>query len=315
LLDRASTYTGPFVAIVMASYNGEKFIEQQLASFEAQLHRRWCLYVSDDGSSDATRAIVSKFAERVQLTNDVRLVDGPGKGYVSNFLTALCAAPDADFYAVSDQDDIWGEKKLERALSCLAEIAPDKPALYCARTQIADIEGRPTGLSPAFMRRPGFANALVQSIGGGNTMVMNRAARNLLRQAGPHLDVVSHDWWSYQLVSGAGGEIIYDLQPNILYRQHGSNLIGENGSLFARLTRINLLLEGRFKSWMDRNLGALNQVRHLLTPENQALLDRLIGLRRQSFLHRVVGIRRLGIERQTWAGNVSLMLAAALGKL
>ena len=306
--------TEPLVAMVMASYNGERFLEHQLASFEAQLHQRWCLYVSDDGSTDATRRTVSKFGERVQHRNEVRLVDGPRKGFVSNFLTAICQAPNADYYAIADQDDIWGEKKLSRALNFLVDIASNRPALYCARTETADIEGRPVGLSPPFKRRPCFANALVQSIAGGNTMVMNRTAQELLRQAGPQLDVVSHDWWIYLIVSGAGGEVIYDLQPNILYRQHAANLVGANTGLLARSSRLNLLLKGRFRSWMDRNLGALDQVRHLLTPENRALLDALINLRKRSSFGRVVGIHRLGIERQTWAGNASLTLAAALGK-
>jgi len=299
----------------MASYNGEKFIGDQLSSFEGQDHHRWHLYVSDDGSTDATRSIVTKFAARRARRNEVRLVEGPRKGFVANFLIALSRAPNADYFALSDQDDIWEEGKLTRALSWFMKVQPGLPALYCGRSRTADIEGRPVGLSTPFMRPPSFANSLVQNIGGGNTMVMNIAARDLIRQAGCEPDVVFHDWWIYQLVSGAGGMVFYDLHPSILYRQHGANLIGDGTSLRSRLGRLNRMMKGEFQTWMERNLGALCQVRHLLTVENRVLLDEFVKLRQRSCFGRVVGIRRLGIERQTWVGNVSLGFAAVLGKL
>jgi len=257
---------------------------------------------------------VAEFAGRREGFNEVRLVDGPRKGFVANFLTAICGGPEADFYAIADQDDVWGTGKLTRALAWLAKIETEKPALYCGRTQTADIEGNPIGLSPAFKRPPCFANALVQSIGGGNTMVMNRAARELICKAGSELSVVSHDWWIYQLVSGAGGTVLYDLQPSILYRQHGQNLVGESTSSKARLLRLGQMLRGRLQLWMDINLQALLQVKHLLTEENRDLLDELINLRQQSCVRRLVGIRKLRLERQTWFGNAGLALAAILGK-
>jgi glycosyltransferase involved in cell wall biosynthesis len=302
------------VTIVLCTYDGEDFLAEQLNSFAAQTHTNWRLYVSDDGSTDGTHDILQRFSGRPHAGNDVALADGPGKGFAANFLTAICQAPVSDFYAISDQDDIWQPRKLERALAYLSCIPATRPALYCGRSRIADASGRPVGLSPLFARPPSFANALVQNIGGGNTMVMNHAARELLREAGTNVDVVSHDWWIYQLISGAGGRIIYDSEPHILYRQHPNNLVGENNSLPARLKRVDLLLKGLFKSWMDRNLSALEAVRHLLTPDNQQLLDALIKVRRAPFHQRIVRIRKLGIERQTLAGNFSLLVATALGK-
>jgi len=268
---------GPTVTIVMATYQGERFLTEQLSSIAAQTHRNWRLFVSDDGSTDKTRAIVRELGAALRGRNEVDLVDGPRKGFVANFLTSICRAPETDYYAFSDQDDVWEPDKLERALSILQRVPKDRPALYCGRTCIIDVAGRSIGLSPAFLRPPSFANALVQSIGGGNTMVMNHAARELLRAAGPDIDVVSHDWWTYQFVSGAGGAVHYDLEPRLRYRQHASNSIGANNTFGARCKRLWLLLfEGRFKQWTDRNVRALGQVRHLLTRENRALLDSLI---------------------------------------
>src|SRR5262249_28608171 len=157
------------------------------------------------------------------------------------------------YYAFCDQDDVWESDKLERALCILNRMSQDRPVLYCGRTRVIDDAGRIIGTSPAFLRPPSFANALVQNIGGGNTMVMNHAARELLLAAGPEIDTVAHDWWIYQIVSGAGGAVNYDLEPRVRYRQHRSNLIGANNTFRARCERIRLLFNGRFKQWTDRN--------------------------------------------------------------
>jgi glycosyltransferase involved in cell wall biosynthesis len=308
-------FSGRGVTIVMATYQGELFLNEQLDSIAAQTHRNWRLYVSDDGSTDETRAIVRQLGATLRGRKEVDLVDGPRKGFVANFLTSICQAPETDYYAFSDQDDVWDPDKLERALSILERMPKDRPALYCGRTWIADTSGLPIGLSPAFLRPPSFGNALVQSIGGGNTMIMNRAARELLRAAGPEIDVVSHDWWTYQLVSGAGGAVYYDLEPRLRYRQHGSNSMGANNTFGARCKRLRLLFKGRFRQWTDRNVRALGQVRHLLTRENRAILDSLIEVRSRPLPRNLVMLYRSGIYRQTWPNNIGLIVATAFGKL
>jgi glycosyltransferase involved in cell wall biosynthesis len=308
-------FSGRTVTIVMATYQGELFLNEQLDSIAAQTHRNWRLCVSDDGSTDETRAIVRELGAALPGRNEVDLVDGPRKGFVANFLTSICQATEADYYAFSDQDDVWDPDKLERALSILERMPKDRPALYCGRTRIADASGRPIGLSPAFLRPPSFGNALVQSIGGGNTMVMNHAARELLRAAGHDIDVVSHDWWTYQLVSGAGGAVYYDLEPRVRYRQHGSNSMGANNTFGARCKRLRLLFKGRLRQWTDRNVCALGQVRHLLTRENRAILDSLIEVRSRPLPRNLFMLYRSGIYRQTWPNNIGLMLATAFGKL
>lgn len=299
--------------IVMATYQGAQFLREQLDSLAAQTHCNWRLYVSDDGSTDETHEIIRQFS--ATSSNDVILVDGPRQGCVVNFLTAICRAPEADYYAFSDQDDIWEPDKLDRALSILQSVPENRPALYCGRTRNVDAAARPIGLSPAFLRPPSFANALVQSIGGANTMVMNHAARELLCAAGVDSDVVSHDWWAYQLVSGAGGHVHYDFQPKVRYRQHDSNLNGANNTFSARAKRIRLLFQGRFKTWTDRNVRALNRARHILTPESQAMIDALVEVRAHPFPRNAILLSRSGIYRQTLMSTLGLSVAAAFGKL
>ena len=86
-------------------------------------------------------------------------------------------------------------------------------------------------MSPLFRRPPSFRNALVQSLAGGNTMVLNRPARDLVALASRRARFVSHDWWAYLLVTGAGGAVHYSAKPLVRYRQHAHNLVGANTSL------------------------------------------------------------------------------------
>src|SRR6185312_5860774 len=149
------------VAILMATKDGAAFLDEQLQSIARQTHADWRLVVSDDGSTDGTKDIVSRFSG--EHPQRVTILDGPRQGVSANFLS-LATNPDidADFFAFSDQDDIWHGDKLARALDWLATIPADTPSMYCGRTELMSADGRCYGLSPLFRRPPSFANALVQ---------------------------------------------------------------------------------------------------------------------------------------------------------
>lgn len=281
-----------------------------------QNHHTWRLIASDDGSDDATKPVIAGFSAR-HPGRDIALIDGPRRGFAQNFLYLLRAAgPDTPFAALSDQDDIWLPGKLTRGLAALSGIPKAEPALYCGRTLVCDAALNPVGLSPLFARPPGFRNALVQSIAGGNTMILNRAALTLAQQASREPDeIVSHDWWLYQIVAGAGGRVIYDPEPQVLYRQHGANLVGANRSARARLKRLAGLLGGDFRNHTTLNIRALDASAHRFTAENRALLRRFEKARKNTLPHRLAELRRTGLHRQTRAGNAGLWCAASLGLL
>jgi len=303
------------VCILMCTYNGARFIAEQLASLERQSHKNWTLAVSDDGSQDQTLEILDTFS-RHWASDRVKVVAGPKKGFACNFLS-LTARDDinADYYAWSDQDDVWREDKLQTALTWIATIPQDTPALYCARSEIIDDIGANKGFSPLFTRPPHFSNALVQSIAGGNTMIFNQAARRLLQEAGSEISVPSHDWWAYQLISGAGGVIRYDPQPSVMYRQHNANLIGSNASWCARLKRIRMVFQGRFNGWNTQNISALETMGHRLTREHAQRLADFKYAQRQRLLQRIASVRRAGLHRQTPLQNLALALAVLLKKI
>lgn len=306
---------GPAVAILLCTLNGENHLQAQLDSFDTQQHRNWRLWISDDGSQDRTPSLLSAY-QHTQPPGRVRVQGGPGQGFVANFMAITCQ-PDieADFYAYADQDDVWEMDKLSRAIAHLAQVDASTPALYCSRTRAVDQACRPLGCSPLFRKTPSFANALVQNIGGGNTMVFNRAARDLLREMGPDIRVVTHDWWTYLMISGCGGRVFYDSYPSVLYRQHGGNLTGANSSWTSRAMRARMLWHGYFKQWSDLNLQALERADHLLTDENRNALARFTSARQKKGMQRLIAILSSGVYRQTVLGTISLVLAATLGKI
>ena len=224
---------GASVAILLCLFDGGRFLRSQLDSIERQTHRNWLLFASDDGSADEGMTMVRAFQKK-HGRDRVTIQNGPGRGFVSNFLSLICQpGVSADYYAFSDQDDVWEDDKLVRALTWLSGIPRETPAVYGSRTSLIDPDGRKVALSPLFRRPPSFANALVQNIAGGNTMVFNEAARQLFIKAGGVVDVPSHDWWLYLLTTASGGLVHYDPYCSVQYRRHERNLVGWNIGMVA----------------------------------------------------------------------------------
>ena len=304
------------VCILLGLRNGAENLDAQLTSIAEQSHKDWSLIVSDDGSSDDWFPIVSRFAE-AHAPGRTWVTRGPEKGYACNFLGLACqAGPMVPYAAFCDQDDVWLWYKLARAIALLKEVNEGVPALYVSRTMVCDSDLRQLRPSLSFERPPGFGNALVQSIGGGNTMVLNRAALDILQDSAPRAaGIVSHDWWAYQLITGAGGTVRYDQTPTVLYRQHGQNLIGANDTLAASFSRMKRLVRGQFQQWNAANAKALERARPWLTAEAIETLEHFQSARQGSLPNRLRSLHRSGIKRQRRRGTAALWLAAILNKL
>ena len=303
------------VAILLCTYNGARFLPLQLASYEAQDFADWRLFVSDDGSQDGTLAVLADFQKKHGAAR-VSIRQGPRQGFVANFLSLICdPAIRSDYYALSDQDDVWDAHKLARARGFLGSAPAGKPVVYCSRTRLIDEHGVELRLSTYYKKTPHFRNALAQSLASGNTMVFNEDMRALLMQAGADVKVPSHDWWLYLVNSAVGGTILYDSAPTVSYRMHGGNVIGSNDSARAKLVRARLLWRGRFRSWAEMNVAALQRIESAMTDENRRTFEQFRQFRRKSALPRVCGLIRSRIYRQTLLGDIGLLAAAFAGKI
>ena len=317
-----SNDTPPTVTILMAVYNGAEFLDAQLESIHAQTHRDWRVVASDDGSSDGSMALLHKTAQNweAQGAGALDVIPGPQKGAAENFMSMLrhvqANAPDTGWIAFSDQDDIWLPDKLARAQAALSQQDPAVPALYCGRTLISDAGSQRQRLSAPRPRPPGFRNALVQNIASGNTIVLNPAGTRMVLEAATRVgQVVVHDWWVYQLITGAGGTVVHDDAPVLLYRQHAGNEIGANDGIRAKLKRIYQLLRGDFQQWNQINIIALNSTADLLGEENRRILAEFESLSKRALWPRLMLLKRLGLYRQSLSSTAALWLAAILGKL
>jgi glycosyltransferase involved in cell wall biosynthesis len=305
----------PSVAILLCTYQGVKYLAEQLDSYSVQTHTNIQVWASDDGSTDGTLDILNTYQKKWPIGR-LQVISGPSQGYATNFLS-LNSNEDiqADFYAFSDQDDIWHADKVERAVKWLQSIPKDRPALYCSRTILVDEKNRVIGSSQYFRRPPSFSNALVQNIAGGNTMVFNNAARNLLIESTMNASVVIHDWCLYLLVSGCGGEIFYDSNPSLRYRQHGTNNVGANFGWRSKLKRIGMIISGQLIRWNDSNIALMKNMENKMSVESKTTLDIFSKARSEYVFKRIINIRRSGIYRQTLYGNIGIYVSAIFGKV
>lgn len=302
------------VAILLCTYNGSRYLGEQLESFVLQTHRNWVIYASDDGSVDDTLKLLYQYQ---QILGQERLIilNGPRNGFAKNFLSLIKnRSIDADYFAFSDQDDIWFADKLERSIASIQAHSAE-PALYCSRTRLISADKREQGFSPLFSAPAGFGNAMVQSIAGANTMLINAHARDLLAQTPDDAIIVAHDWLTYLLITGCGGAVFYDHRPTLDYRQHGENLIGANNSMRERVIRLARMWSGRFSEWSTLNLLVLDSFRNSLTEQNRQAMDFFAHARRSPFFMRLYRMKKSGVYRQTLPGNISLFIAACLNRI
>ncbi len=300
------------ITVLMATRNGARFLSDQLDSLAAQTDTDWRLWVSDDGSRDATRDIVARFAGE----HPVRLLAGPERGPAQNFLSML---HDPDLppgpVAFADQDDVWLVEKLAIARKRLSMVPSGQPALYAAASLLVDAQLCQIHQPRRSRIAPSFGNALVQNLFSGHTMMLNAAAVALARRAGLPSDIRYHDWWLYQLIAAAGGRLILDRTPVALYRQHDANAVGAARGVRASLRRIDRLIGGDWAATMRAHALALRRADEVLTPEAKTTLDAYLDGFPPRGPARAVAFRRHGLTRSTRVGTLALQICASFGRV
>ncbi|WP_270174896.1 glycosyltransferase family 2 protein [Diaphorobacter sp. ED-3] len=304
------------VHILMATYQGARYLPKQLASIEAQQGVVWKLWVSDDGSTDSTLDLLHAFAQA--HPGHVHLLKGPGLGAARHFGTLIHAVQGlgtGDLVAFCDQDDVWLPGKLARAAHWHAARAmPGRPCLYMARTVVTDEALHPLYLSRR-PRRLGLGNALVENAASGNTMVLNAALLQAVRRIRPE-HMVLHDWSTYLAATACGGELTYDERPCLLYRQHGGNVVGARPGWKRRIKRLWELGKGNYREWGQATEGALADLEPLLATAGVSAAASYRKVRHgASVLERLRQARRAGLRRQRRLAQAGLLGAVALGLL
>ena len=215
---------------MMSTYNGEKYLSEQLDSILCQEGVEFQIYIRDDGSTDGTIEIIRKY----QLMNPDTIIyqnldESMNIGFAKSFFTLLqyvleSRANEYDYYAFADQDDVWLVKKLIRACLMLKQYK-DSPALYFGKKKIVDEKLTPISHDFCNYHRC-FEDIFERSNASGCTMVFNKQYARLFDKKGMEKTDFIHDAYLYRLALCADFPIIYDNKPYILYRQHKKNTVG-----------------------------------------------------------------------------------------
>lgn len=216
------------IAILLATYNGEKYLAEQLDSLLNQSFHNWCLYVHDDGSKDRTVSILKEYAAR--YPDKIILIDAPSTGGAKNNFLFLLNIVDAPYFMFCDQDDVWLPEKIEKTYRWMKAVEQDKPALVFTDLQVVDQDGkviapRMSEYQKLNMKKNRVEDFLTENVVTGCTVMINRQLADLARKASDPSRIIMHDWW-FAIVAARFGVISCLDEPLILYRQHGINTIG-----------------------------------------------------------------------------------------
>lgn len=268
----------PRVEVLLSTFNGETFLREQLDSLIAQDWPNLSVLARDDGSTDATTAILEEYRSRMNL----RWYRGANLGLAQSFFDlARNASDEATYYAFCDQDDVWMPNKVSVAVRSLQGWEnPTLPCAYGCRSVIVNerLQRLPRRRGSGRLK-PSFGNAIAQCILQGCSTVINGALRRELLDNPPEY-AITHDWWIYLVATGVG-RVFIDPQSYLLYRQHGANVLGRT-SFLGRWRKYWMLytLYGRSHAMLRQagEFGRLYEGR--LRPPDAALLRLYLNYRR-----------------------------------
>lgn len=211
------------VTVLMSTYNGEKYLREQLDSILNQKNVEIKLVVRDDGSTDHTIDILREYGEKYPYISIT--VGDKNLRPCKSFFQMICNNSDCDYYALSDQDDIWDDDKLACAVRMLEKVDQSKPAMYFSNLRIVDHNNH--FYRNSHNRRRDMNDkyrTLIETAATGCTIVYNRRLAEIASKVMPK-DFSMHDTWIY-MTCAFFGNVVYDYTPHINYRQHENNVIG-----------------------------------------------------------------------------------------
>lgn len=261
------------VAILLSTYNGEKYLREQIDSILNQTYDNFELIVRDDGSKDSTVEIVKEYMEK---SDKITLLVGKNLGFIKSFFELLKHS-DADYFSFADQDDIWLPNKIELAVNSLNKLDDTKPNMAFSNVDYYDTEMNFMGNGDSKDKKPYFLNSLYECINQGMTMVINKTARDYIIKNIPE-KCFFHDWWTYMICT-AFGNVVQDDVVTVKYRRAKTNATVEGqGKITLLMWRIKKLFLGdgmkdiKAQQTMFKNIFYKD-----LSDENKKILDTFEG--------------------------------------
>lgn len=303
------------VAILLATYNGERFIGEQLSSIAAQTYEDWALWISDDGSSDKTLQLVAEFS--AQNPGKVHLLPqhAPTGGSCQNFFHLMREVPKTyKYYAFCDQDDYWHPQKVEKTLTALKWLGcdADTPVLAFCDAKVVDA-GRNT-ISDSFFAYTGvnpnnveLRQLLVQNPISGAEVIANRALVELASDISSLDGIDMHDQW-LGLVAAAFGKIAHVDEALFDYRQHGNNQVGAKKMSLATVGDKAKIAADSLRRKEAQAAKLVKEYSSKLSAKDRELCQSFASIGRLSKAQRLRWCKANGIEMNGTMRNIGLAL-------
>ena len=247
------------IVVLMSTYNGERYIREQLDSLLKQTLMPDLIYIRDDGSRDDTIAILEEYASEHSF---IKYYSGKNKGPARSFWELISNCEEADYYALCDQDDVWFEDKLETAISFLEKEDRSIPLLYCSKYTLTDKDLNPIDSNVSSLYNfSDFPHALMYHTAPGCTFVFNNEARKKIVKYDVEKEYcIIHDAIIHKVVT-MFGKMILDNTSHMYYRQHGNNEIGMNANVFkVFLGRVDRFINGKIRNYRSNTAKSLLHV-------------------------------------------------------
>lgn len=225
------------VTVVLATYNGEKYLREQLDSVLLQKGVSVRILVRDDGSKDGTHRILDEYQDKGLLS----WYTGAHLNVQKSYLDLLKHAPQSEYYAFCDQDDVWDNDKLLYAVTELKELPKDKPSMYYCGQRLVDEKLKLLSIHKISADRSAHTNFLISNVAG-CTAVFNQCLVDVINSASPEF-ILMHDSWLFKVCLALGGRYYADAAPHINYRQHSDNAAGLNSGIKGKLHQVKRYLD------------------------------------------------------------------------
>jgi rhamnosyltransferase len=256
------------VAVIMSTYNGEKFVKEQLDSILNQTYKNIEIVIRDDGSKDSTVEIIKEYKKKY---NNITLYEGENLGFIKSFFELLKLA-EADYYSYADQDDIWIENKIELAVNSLNSLDDTKPNMAFGNSDYYDENMKFIGNGEK-NKKYSFLSSLFSCVTQGMTMTVNKVTRDMIIENTPKT-CFFHDWWTYILCVSLGN-VAYDNVTTVKYRRRKENATSEGQGYFRLLVwRFKHLIFGDGMSNIKQQMINFKDYYYYeLSDENKKILD------------------------------------------
>lgn len=260
------------VQVLLSTYNGEKYIKEQIESILNQKEVEISLLIRDDASSDKTIEIIGKLADK---NNNIIYYKDENLGPARSFMDLLYKSGEYDYYAFADQDDIWQKQKLISAINMLKE-KENEPSLYMSALEVVD-ENLNLIETKKVNGNLSFEGEMIRNFATGCTMVLNKKLCDIIKQYNPSY-LIMHDSWITRVCYAVGGNVIIDDNSYIKYRQHTSNVLGYKDEGFQKIKRqFNIAFKNNISMRVNIAKELKNGYYKMLTNEAKEVVDNLIN--------------------------------------